>query len=86
MKNRTQIILRAVFWRRCGDLNSCAGLKPTYRISSASGISELSGIWWKMREPAGRGKTQCFGRFWEGGEAKKQRFSGREVITAAAKF
>ena len=60
--------------------------EPTYRISSASGISELSGIWWKMREPAGRGKTQCFGRFWEGGEAKKQRFSGREVITAAAKF
>ena len=44
-------------------------------ISSVSGISELSGIWWKIRKPGRRGKFQSFGRFWEGGEEKKTEIS-----------
>ena len=42
-ENRTQTILRAVFWRRCGDLNPSAG-GTDLPHSSVSGIFELSGI------------------------------------------
>ena len=67
-------------------MNSCAGLKSTYRISSVSGISELSGIWWKMGEPGGSKKIQCFYGFWKDKSKKIWEFLGLEICGGTAKF